>query len=246
MEDLKESFEVLNKTLDEKELEGNEYYLFKDEQLRETFKDFDNKKLFKLMFLKEMNEIDIEDKIVMIYNIKKYDKKELKKANKKMSLVEGEKQENDINDFKTVIFETIKSIVLKGLDIAKELIKNQFDIFFAQAAGALGEFLKENGLKLLEIIIDKIRSGTPVEDVKIKIDGKKMALIDILPEEDCQKIDKLAKDVDDIYDKTYKDIDERVYEAKNGQEVKPFDDIVKSNEISQDEKQQNNTCCIIL
>lgn len=242
MDNLKETFKSLNKELNENELEGNDFYLFKDEKLRETFKEFDNEKLFKFMFLKDMNDIDIEDKIIIIYQIKKYDKKSMRKANKKMGLVEGN---NDINDFKTQLFETIKSVVLKGLELAKELIKSQFDVFFAQATDALGEFLKENGLKLLEIIIDQIRGGTAVEDVKVKIDGQKLALIDILPEEDCQKIEKLAEDVDEIYDKTYKDIDERVEEAKKGENIKPFDEIVK-NDKNLNKKENNKSCCTIL
>lgn len=241
MDNLKENFKTLSQEINDNDLEGNEFYLYKEEKLKNYFKDFDNEKLFKFMFLKDMKDVDIDDKIVIIYNVIRYDKKEFKKANKKMSLVEGESQENNINDFKSIIFSTIKTIVLKGLDIAKELIKSQFDIFFEQASGALGQFLKENGLKLLEIIIDKVREGIPAQDVKVKIDNKKMALCDILNSDECEQIDKLADKVDEIYDKTYKDIQIRVDEAKNGEKVEDFViDIDTNVQIN------NKGCCIIL
>lgn len=251
MDNLKDTINSINNELNKEELEHNELCLIKEKRLRKKFKLYDEKELFKYLFLKDMDDIDIDDKIVIIFHIKQYDEKKFKKVNKKNVLmtanndekeIDDNKKTNNINDFKNAMFDIIKNIVLKGLEYAKELIKNQFDIFFTQATGLLKDFLKENGLKLLGIIIDKIRGGTPLKSVKINIDNKDVNLNDVLSDDDCQKINELSEKVNDIYNKTYIDIDYRISEAKTGKPIDEF--IIENKEKSNNNK--NNSCCLIL
>ena len=153
MDNLKDTINSINNELNKEELDHNELCLIKEKRLRKNFKLYDEKELFKYLFLKDMDDIDIDDKIVIIFHIKQYDEKKFKKVNKKNVLmtanndekeIDDNKKTNNINDFKNTMFDTIKNIVLKGLEYAKELIKNQFDIFFTQATGLLKDFLKEN------------------------------------------------------------------------------------------------------
>lgn len=251
MDNLKDTINSINNELNKEKLDHNELCLIKEKRLRKNFKLYDEKELFKYLFLKDMDDIDIDDKIVIIFHIKQYDEKKFKKVNKKNVLmtanndekeIDDNKKTNNINDFKNTMFDTIKNIVLKGLEYAKELIKNQFDIFFTQATGLLKDFLKENGLKLLGIIIDKIRGGTPLKSVKINIDNKDVNLSDVLSNDDCQKINELSEKVNDIYNKTYIDIDYRISEAKTGKPIDEF--IIENKEKSNNNK--NNSCCLIL
>lgn len=238
MEDIKESLNILNSELENnEELEGNELYFVRENKLKNMFEGVDRKLLFKFMFLRNMNDVDLDDKIVILYHINRFDKEDCEKSARKMGIVEGE---NNISDFKSVLFNKIKELIIKGLEIAKDLIKEKFDEFLNQATQALGEFLKQQGLNVLEKIIDSVRGGVPVQTVEVKVDGKKMALCDVLSVEDCQKIADLSDVVDDIYDNAYRDINHRVREARKGKPIEDFNVQPKPKDKEEDKKDKKD------
>lgn len=217
MEELQNKILKISLRLEDKPLTRNEWWYEREQKMKELGNKYEKNELFAAMFNKSMDSFNIDDKIVMIYDIDRFDFDAFEKRPRKAGVVENEKEK--VEDFKSKIFDSIKKLLTTALETVKELVMSKMDDFVAAASGALAKFLKEQGTKLLETIIDKIRGGQKCEDIEIKVEGQKMALCSVLNEKECDKLTKLAEDINDIYNQTYYDLDERVNKIKNGEEV---------------------------
>lgn len=214
MDTLKEQFNAITKDIEDNEYDENEEIAVKQEMLKEIATNYEQNDLFRILSSPTFAYIPIEDRIVVMFNVEQYDIKKFEKAQKKRGLTEGK-----ITDFKSMIFENIKKLLLIALDKLKELVKEKFDEFAKKATDALAQFLKEQGLKLLEKIVDKIRGGEKPEEVEVKIDGEKQPLKCVLDKKDIKKIALLAEEIDAVYEETYEDVNKKVEKIKDGEEV---------------------------
>lgn len=214
MDTLKEQFNAITKDIEDNEYDENEEIAVKQEMLKEIATNYEQNDLFRILSSPTFAYIPIEDRIVVMFNVEQYDIKKFEKTQKKRGLTEGK-----ITDFKSMIFENIKKLLLIALDKLKELVKEKFDEFAKKATDALAQFLKEQGLKLLEKIVDKIRGGEKPEEVEVKIDGEKQPLKCVLDKKDIKKIALLAEEIDAVYEETYEDVNKKVEKIKDGEEV---------------------------
>lgn len=214
MDTLKEQFNAITKDIEDNEYDENEEIAVKQEMLKEIATNYEQNDLFKILSSPTFAYIPIEDRIVVMFNVEQYDIEKFEKAQKKRGLTEGK-----ITDFKSMIFENIKKLLLIALDKLKDLVKEKFDEFAKKATEALAQFLKEQGLKLLEKIVDKIRGGEKPEEVEVKIDGEKQPLKCVLDKKDIKKIALLAEEIDAVYEETYEDVNKKVEKIKDGEEV---------------------------
>ena len=117
---------------------------------------------------------------------------------------DDEDKNNDgvkVESFSSQLFDKIKSIVIKGLELLNQLINDKLDELIKIASEALSQFIKEQGTKLIKYIIDSINGGVKCQSVYVKIDKKNINLGSLLSDNDCNLLESVAKDVKGIYDK---------------------------------------------
>lgn len=235
MEDLKDELYTLGCALGEKhQLDKNEFYIVRENKLKNIASTYDKKELFNICFMNGMKDIDIDDKIVMIFDIERYNIKEFEHNMNRKGLIGNE---GNVADFKNIIFDKIKELLLKGLEKLKELIKEKLEEFIQNASKELGKLIKEKGIELLESIIDKIRSGKKPDEITVKYEGEKMCLTDIIDEDEIDNIEDLADDVNKMYKTTYRQINKEVKEIKDENKI---NDENNSNDEVKDDKQKKN------
>lgn len=233
MDTLKEQFEAIEEDINDNEYDSNEEIAVKQQMLQEIYSRYDEKSLFKILSSPTFAYVSIDDKIVAMFNVEQYDVKRFEKAQKKRGLTDS----GALTDFKNMIFDNIKKLLVLALNKLKELVEAKFDEFAKMATDALAKFLKEQGIKLLEKIVDKVRNGEKVENVEVKVDGQKQPLKCVLNKTDCKKIALLAKEIDDIYDSTYEKVNEKVERIKDGEDV---DEIVEEFEEENKEESEDS------
>lgn len=214
----KEISEVYNE-IECEENDVNAKKCMKNCMLKDLGKDYDNKKdLFKVLFLHDMDDIEIDDKIVMLfgecqYDINKYEKKINRKGIDISSI--------DIEKFVNTVYTKIKEVVIKGLEYVKDKVLSMIVSLIDVVSKKLKIFIQEQGTKLIEKVIDLIRNGKQLEDIKvIDSDDNEVKLISYMTQKDIDKFNKLVDDVDKLYDKTYDKISDDVYDIKNNIEIR--------------------------
>ena len=248
MEHIKHKIEKLDNQLNSDEYDSNEKYIIKEEKLKKWGKRYNKDELFNMLFNNQMEDVNIDDKIVMLYDIDRYDVEQFNKSVKMLAVNNDEDKNNDgvkVESFSSQLFDKIKSIVIKGLELLNQLINDKLDELIKIASEALSQFIKEQGTKLIKYIIDSINGGVKCQSVYIKIDKKNINLGSLLSDNDCNLLESVAKDVKGIYDKIYSKINKKIKKlGVNNEDNKDAKDNKKDNKT--DEKKGNILCCCIV
>lgn len=238
MDTLKTKFVEVGLKLENEEYDKNDFKCARDLLLKELSDEYESRDLFKVIFLNGMSEIDFDDKVLMVFGVDRYNVKKYEKKRSKMGLAPSNL---NIDDFVNKIFSVVKDLVAKGLEYAKKIAMEKFDEFYAKAADALGKFIKEQGTKLIEKIIDRLRGGEKVEDINVKVQGVRMSLTEALDKDDIEKIEKLAEDVDEVYDDVYDKINENIKKVENGEEPEEF--VIEEKKEEEVVEKKLKFCC---
>lgn len=260
MEHIKHKIEKLDNQLKHNDnYDDNEKYLIKEEKLKKWGKKYSKNELFNMLFNNQMESVNIDDKIVMLYDIDRYDIDQFNNSVRLFAVNNASEDDNKsirneevkVESFSNQIFNKIKSIVLKGLDLLNQLINDKLDELFKIASDALSQFIKEQGTKLIKYIIDSINGGVKCQSVYVKIDKKNINVGSLLSDNDCNLLESVAKDVKGIYDKIYLKINKKIKKLGiNDKDNKNEDrdnkntnkDIKKRNK----QKKDNNFCCFMV
>lgn len=256
MEHIRNKLEKLNNQLNGDEYDSNEKYIIKEEKLKKWGKRYNKDELFNILFTNQMDDIDIDDKIVMLYDINRYDIDKFNNSARMFAVnndnaidIDDNKSIDDNNvkveSFGNQIFDKIKSIVLKGLDLLNQLINDKLDELFKIASETLNKFIKEQGTKLIKYIIDSINGGMKCQSVYVKIDKKNINVGSLLSDNDCNLLESVAKDVKGIYDKIYSKINKKI---KNlGVNINEENENKETNKKQENNKKKdNNFCCFMV
>ena len=250
MEHIKHKIEKLDNQLNSDEYDSNEKYIIKEEKLKKWGKRYNKDELFNMLFSNQMEDVNIDDKIVMLYDIDRYDVEQFNKSVKMLAVNNDEDKNNDnvkVESFGSQLFDKIKSIIIKGLELLNQLINDKLDELFKIASDALSQFIKEQGTKLIKYIIDSINGGVKCQSVYIKIDKKNINLGSLLSDNDCNLLESVAKDVKGIYDKIYSKINKKIKKlGVNNEDNKDAKDNKKDKDIKINEKKGNILCCCIV
>ena len=250
MEHIKHKIEKLDNQLNSDEYDSNEKYIIKEEKLKKWGKRYNKDELFNMLFNNQMDDVNIDDKIVMLYDIDRYDVEQFNKSVKMLAVNNDEDKNNDnvkVESFGSQLFDKIKSIVIKGLELLNQLINDKLDELIKIASDALSQFIKEQGTKLIKYIIDSINGGVKCQSVYIKIDKKNINLGSLLSDNDCNLLESVAKDVKGIYDKIYSKINKKIKKlGVNNEDNKDAKDNKKDKDIKINEKKGNILCCCIV
>ena len=254
MEHIKHKIEKLDNQLNTDEYDSNEKYIIKEEKLKKWGKRYNKDELFNMLFSNQMDDVNIDDKIVMLYDIDRYDVEQFNKSVKKFAVNNTNDNEDKNNDnnvkvesFSNQIFNKIKSIVLKGLELLNQLINDKLDELIKIASDALSQFIKEQGTKLIKYIIDSINGGVKCQSVYVKIDKKNINLGSLLSDNDCNLLESVAKDIKGMYDKIYSKINKKIKKlGVNNEDNKDAKDNKKDKDIKTNEKKGNILCCCIV
>lgn len=213
----KEISEVYNE-IECEENDVNAKKCMKNCMLKDLGKDYNNKRdLFKVLFLHGMDDIEIDDKIVMLFGEYQYD---INRYEKKINRKGIDISSIDIEKFANTIYTKIKEVVIKGLEYVKDKVLSKIISLIDVVSNKLKIFIQEQGTKLIEKVIDLIRNGKQLEDITvIDSDDNKVNLISYMTQKDIDKFNKLVDDVDKLYDKTYDKISDDVYAIKNNIEI---------------------------
>ena len=250
MEHIKHKLEKLDNQLNSDEYDSNEKYIIKEEKLKKWGKRYNKDELFNMLFNNQMEDVNIDDKIVMLYDIDRYDVEQFNKSVKMLAVNNDKDKNNDnvkVESFSSQLFDKIKSIVIKGLELLNQLINDKLDELIKIASEALSQFIKEQGTKLIKYIIDSINGGVKCQSVYVKIDKKNINLGSLLSDNDCNLLESVAKDVKGIYDKIYSKINKKIKKlGVNNEENKDAKDNKKDKDIKTNEKKGNILCCCIV
>ena len=166
MEHIKHKIEKLDNQLNSDEYDSNEKYIIKEEKLKKWGKRYNKDELFNMLFSNQMEDVNIDDKIVILYDIDRYDVEQFNKSVKMLAVNDNASDDEDKNNdgvkvesFSSQLFDKIKSIVIKGLELLNQLINDKLDELIKIASDALSQFIKEQGTKLIKYIIDSINGG---------------------------------------------------------------------------------------
>ena len=213
-------------------------------------KRYNKDELFNMLFSNQMEDVNIDDKIVMLYDIDRYDVEQFNKSVKMLAVNNDEDKNNDnvkVESFGSQLFDKIKSIVIKGLELLNQLINDKLDELFKIASNALCQFIKEQGTKLIKYIIDSINGGVKCQSVYVKIDKKNINLGSLLSDNDCNLLESVAKDVKGMYDKIYSKINKKIKKlGVNNEDNKDVKDNKNDKDIKTNEKKGNILCCCIV
>lgn len=256
MEHIKNKLEKLNNQLNSDEYDSNEKYIIKEEKLKKWGKRYNKDELFNILFTNQMDDIDIDDKIVMLYDIDRYDIDKFNNSARLFAVNNDNAIDSDDNksiddnnvkveSFGNQIFDKIKSIVLKGLDLLNQLINDKLDELFKIASEALSKFIKEQGTKLIKYIIDSINGGMKCQSVYVKINKKNINIGSLLSDNDCNLLEGVAKEVKGIYNKIYSKINKKI---KNiGVDINEENENKETNKKQENNKKKdNNFCCFMV
>lgn len=254
MEHIKHKIEKLDNQLNTDEYDSNEKYIIKEEKLKKWGKRYNKDELFNMLFNNQMEDVNIDDKIVMLYDIDRYDVDQFNKSVKMLAVNNTNDNEDKNNDnnvkvesFGNQIFNKIKSIVLKGLELLNQLINDKLDELFKIASNALCQFIKEQGTKLIKYIIDSINGGVKCQSVYVKIDKKNITVGSLLSDDDCNLLESVAKDIKGMYDKIYSKINKKIKKlGVNNEDNGDDKDNKNDKDIKTDEKKGNNFCCFMV
>lgn len=254
MEHIKHKIEKLDNQLNTDEYDSNEKYIIKEEKLKKWGKRYNKDELFNMLFNNQMDDVNIDDKIVMLYDIDRYDVEQFNKSVKMLAVNNTNDNEDKNNDnnvkvesFSSQLFNKIKIIVVNGLNVLNQLINDKLDELFKIASNALCQFIKEQGTKLIKYIIDSINGGVKCQSVYVKIDKKNITVGSLLSDNDCNLLESVAKDIKGMYDKIYSKINKKIKKlGVNNEENKDAKDNKKDKDIKTNEKKGNNFCCCIV
>ena len=254
MEHIKHKIEKLDNQLNTDEYDSNEKYIIKEEKLKKWGKRYNKDELFNMLFNNQMDDVNIDDKIVMLYDIDRYDVEQFNKSVKMLAINDNASDDEDKNNdgvkvesFSSQLFNKIKSIVIKGLELLNQLINDKLDELIKIASEALSQFIKEQGTKLIKYIIDSINGGVKCQSVYVKIDKKNINLGSLLSDNDCNLLESVAKDVKGIYDKIYSKINKKIKKlGVNNEDNKDAKDNKKDKDIKTNEKKGNIFCCFMV
>lgn len=250
MEHIKHKIEKLDNQLNSDEYDSNEKYIIKEEKLKKWGKRYNKDELFNMLFNNQMEDVNIDDKIVMLYDIDRYDVEQFNKSVKMLAVNNDKDKNNDnvkVESFSSQLFDKIKSIVIKGLELLNQLINDKLDELIKIASDALSQFIKEQGTKLIKYIIDSINGGVKCQSVYVKIDKKNITIGSLLSDNDCNLLESVAKDIKGIYDKIYSKINKKIKKlGVNNEENKDAKDNKKDKDIKTNEKKGNILCCCIV
>lgn len=254
MEHIKHKIEKLDNQLKHNDnYDDNEKYLIKEEKLKKWGKKYSKNELFNMLFNNQMENVNIDDKIVMLYDIDRYDIDQFNNSVRLFAVNNASEDDNKsirdeevkVESFSNQIFDKIKSIVLKGLDLLNQLINDKLDELFKIASEALSQFIKEQGTKLIKYIINSINRGIKCQNVYIKIDKKNINVGSLLSDNDCNLLESVAKDVKGIYDKIYLKINKKIKKLGiNNNEGNENKETNKKQENNK--KKDNNFCCFMV
>ena len=134
MEHIKHKIEKLDNQLNSDEYDSNEKYIIKEEKLKKWGKRYNKDELFNMLFSNQMEDVNIDDKIVMLYDIDRYDVEQFNKSVKMLAVNDNASDDEDKNNdgvkvesFSSQLFDKIKSIVIKGLELLNQLINDKLD-----------------------------------------------------------------------------------------------------------------------
>lgn len=250
MEHIKHKIEKLDNQLNSDEYDSNEKYIIKEKKLKKWGKRYNKDELFNMLFNNQMEDVNIDDKIVMLYDIDRYDVEQFNKSVKMLAVNNDKDKNNDnvkVESFSSQLFDKIKSIVIKGLELLNQLINDKLDELIKIASDALSQFIKEQGTKLIKYIIDSINGGVKCQSVYVKIDKKNITIGSLLSDNDCNLLESVAKDIKGIYDKIYSKINKKIKKlGVNNEENKDAKDNKKDKDIKTNEKKGNILCCCIV
>lgn len=261
MEHIKNKLEKLNNQLNSDEYDSNEKYIIKEEKLKKWGKRYNKDELFNILFTNQMDDIDIDDKIVMLYDIDRYDIDKFNNSARLFAVNNDNASDGDDNksiddnnvkveSFSNQIFDKIKSIVLKGLDLLNQLINDKLDELFKIASEALSKFIKEQGTKLIKYIIDSINGGMKCQSVYVKINKKNVNIGSLLNDNDCNLLEGVAKEVKGIYDKIYSKINKKIkkigVDNENIKDSNSNNDKDTNKNAKANKKKDNNFCCFMV
>lgn len=261
MEHIKHKIEKLDYQLkhNDNNYDDNEKYLIKEEKLKKWGNKYSKNELFGMLFNNQMENINIDDKIVMLCDIDRYDIDKFNNSLRLFAVNNASEDDNKsirneevkIESFSNQIFNKIKSIVLKGLDLLNQLINDKIDELFKIASEALSQFIKEQGTKLIKYIIDSINGGIKCQSVYVKIDKKNINVGSLLSDNDCNLLESVAKDVKGIYDKIYSKINKKIKklginDKDNKNEDKDNKNTNKDIKKEINKKKDNNFCCFMV
>lgn len=250
MEHIKHKIEKLDNQLNSDEYDSNEKYIIKEEKLKKWGKRYNKDELFNMLFSNQMEDVNIDDKIVMLYDIDRYDVEQFNKSVKMLAVNNDEDKNNDnvkVESFGSQLFNKIKIIVVNGLNVLNQLINDKLDELFKIASNALCQFIKEQGTKLIKYIIDSINGGVKCQSVYVKIDKKNITVGSLLSDNDCNLLESVAKDIKGMYDKIYSKINKKIKKlGVNNEENKDAKDNKKDKDIKTNKKKGNNFCCFMV
>ena len=95
MEHIKHKIEKLDNQLNSDKYDSNEKYIIKEEKLKKWGKRYNKDELFNMLFSNQMEDVNIDDKIVMLYDIDRYDVEQFNKSVKMLAVNNDEDKNND-------------------------------------------------------------------------------------------------------------------------------------------------------
>lgn len=255
MEHIKHKIEKLDYQLkhNDNNYDDNEKYLIKEEKLKKWGNKYSKNELFSMLFNNQMENVNIDDKIVMLCDIDRYDIDQFNNSLRLFAVDNASEGDDNksirdedvkVESFSNKIFDKIKSIILKGLDLLNQLINDKLDELFKIASEALSKFIKEQGTKLIKYIIDSINGGMKCQSVYVKINKKNINIGSLLSDNDCNLLESVAKDIKGIYDKIYSKINKKI---KNLGIDNSEDENKETNKKQENNKKKdNNFCCFMV